>query len=396
MRIGDRHGTPVQLGRTTARIDRRRPRLPYPRPGATRPGGTGGIPGDGGSGTGNPQVPDSPTPKPYLSVLDFGAIGNSVADDRAAFVAALAAGQSEGLPVYAPPGTYGLSGYLSFKPGMHLFGAGPATLLSLGAAGRLLYAWQGGADMSVKMLGLSGTPRWNPSALSDVVLFEAIGVQGLQVADVQFAHALRGLHLSTEGAMNTGVVVERSQFSDCYQGLFTRACRQSTFRQLDIHCHRLGTYRYHGMYVTDDTQDCLYEDILATGAGGYCVHVWGEHPGAPMRNLIFRRVTADCSASGRYPVVMGDPANMLEDVTWEDCTLECGVDKGAAVYWYDNCRNVQMTGLDISGPPGSYTHGGSPQGGGAYPAGCSMSGTYGGGMSKGSVPGVDTSGLVAA
>jgi polygalacturonase len=55
----------------------------------------------------------------YANVMDFGAVGDGVTDDTAAFVAAQVASKD----IYAPPGTYVLNG-LRIQNGVQLIGAG--------------------------------------------------------------------------------------------------------------------------------------------------------------------------------------------------------------------------------------------------------------------------------
>lgn len=58
-------------------------------------------------------------------VRDYGAVGDGVADDRAAILAAIAAAAGE--PVYFPPGTYRLASALTVPDGTTLVGSGMAT-----------------------------------------------------------------------------------------------------------------------------------------------------------------------------------------------------------------------------------------------------------------------------
>ncbi len=50
-----------------------------------------------------------PTFAPVLNIRDFGAVADGVADDTAAFQAALEAGRQQQLPVYLPRGDYRLT-----------------------------------------------------------------------------------------------------------------------------------------------------------------------------------------------------------------------------------------------------------------------------------------------
>lgn len=70
-----------------------------------------------------------------VSVLDFGAVGDGVADDTAAFQAAHDALPANGGKIYAPPGTYKLSTAVTFTKAACLIGAGvKATTLKTSSA----------------------------------------------------------------------------------------------------------------------------------------------------------------------------------------------------------------------------------------------------------------------
>ncbi len=73
------------------------------------------------------RAPGASAPRPvhdrlgeFVSVRDFGAVGDGVADDAPAFAAALAAHEQ----VFVPPGTYRLAAPVDVPPRRHLVGAG--------------------------------------------------------------------------------------------------------------------------------------------------------------------------------------------------------------------------------------------------------------------------------
>lgn len=65
-----------------------------------------------------------------LSVRDFGAAGDGLADDTPAFAAALAGSTM----VYVPPGTYRVTGTITVGHGRTLYGAGNASVIDAGTA----------------------------------------------------------------------------------------------------------------------------------------------------------------------------------------------------------------------------------------------------------------------
>jgi hypothetical protein len=58
----------------------------------------------------------------YVSVIDFGAVGNGIADDTAAFVAAIAASSN----IYVPAGTYEIGSNISITKPVCIYGDGPS------------------------------------------------------------------------------------------------------------------------------------------------------------------------------------------------------------------------------------------------------------------------------
>lgn len=82
------------------------------------------------------------------SVLDFGAVGDGVADDTIAVQAALAYAQTSGKSLYIPSGTYLVSstsggGALNITAGVEIFGDGASSILKLktGSTGMVIYAY---------------------------------------------------------------------------------------------------------------------------------------------------------------------------------------------------------------------------------------------------------------
>lgn len=83
-----------------------------------------------------------------VNVLDYGAVGDGVADDTAAIQAAVNAAQISGQSVYLPAGTYPVtsvngSGAVNISAGIEMFGDGADTIIKLktGATGFVIYGY---------------------------------------------------------------------------------------------------------------------------------------------------------------------------------------------------------------------------------------------------------------
>jgi hypothetical protein len=68
------------------------------------------------------------------NVKDFGAVGNGVTNDAAAFAAAIAAVASTGQPIYVPAGTYVIGSALTSTGHLNMFGDGDKSILDFSGA----------------------------------------------------------------------------------------------------------------------------------------------------------------------------------------------------------------------------------------------------------------------
>ncbi|HEX6014871.1 MAG TPA: glycosyl hydrolase family 28-related protein [Geminicoccaceae bacterium] len=103
-----------------------------------------------------------------ISVKDYGAAGDGVADDSAAFQAALDGHAA----VHVPPGTYRLDAEIQVKPRRRLFGAGrDATVIDARAARAFTFNRNEGAFQVDTLAG----GDWNRSALSAMTIRMAKG-----------------------------------------------------------------------------------------------------------------------------------------------------------------------------------------------------------------------------
>lgn len=93
-----------------------------------------------------------------VSVKEFGAVGDGAADDTQAFLDAIDELRGTGGKVYAPAGTYGLSGSLPLPSDVALVGDGNATKLVLLDTYTLdLITWRGTGDMAPIVYAESGS-----------------------------------------------------------------------------------------------------------------------------------------------------------------------------------------------------------------------------------------------
>jgi uncharacterized protein YjbI with pentapeptide repeats len=100
----------------------------------------------------------------YVSVEDFGAIGNGIADDTAAIQAALDTGKA----IYAPVGTYLISSTLRLAAdGQIFYGAGTG---NVNEPARTIIKWGGSAGGTMLSISNGTTENWQNCTIQDMFL----------------------------------------------------------------------------------------------------------------------------------------------------------------------------------------------------------------------------------
>lgn len=140
-----------------------------------------------------------------VNVRDFGAIGDGVSDDSAAFQAALTAAQARSAAVYVPASSNGyLIGAGLVLDGVGLVGDGPGSMLKLALAGGFALKLTGDAPRvaCLRLLG-PGAETWPQSA--ETVDLGAVALDGVQIAAGARDAMLQDIEVA---ACHTGLAIE--------------------------------------------------------------------------------------------------------------------------------------------------------------------------------------------
>jgi hypothetical protein len=137
-----------------------------------------------------------------VSVKDFGAVGNGIANDTSAFTAALAAADN----VFVPAGTYNITSTISVAAKKCLYGVGFKSNISATIAGAPAISVNGGlpgAGSQVVGIRISGSAQKGLYVTTPNVLIDNISLSGLTATDgFVFVDAFSSTfsNLSTSGA----------------------------------------------------------------------------------------------------------------------------------------------------------------------------------------------------
>jgi hypothetical protein len=174
-----------------------------------------------------------------MSVKDFGAVGDGVADDTAAIQLALNAGQNGA--VYFPTGTYKVSSPLTVKPSTHVFGSGfdaiiktnSATANIFNVSGQYVYISDIAFNSSVPRTGgyyvdiLSGSSRfrieqfWMYNAHSGICVRNTSATVTIARGEILNNVAVTGIGIKLEGGLDVSIRdILMDQAAQIYAGIY--------------------------------------------------------------------------------------------------------------------------------------------------------------------------------
>jgi len=195
----------------------------------------------------------------FVSVKDFGAVGDGVTDDTASFQAALDFQASSGSPIYVPAGEY-LCGSLTYSTRVILFGSAPdrselsgpiSKIIYTGTTGFLFSAAVGGDPYgtvieNIKLFGQgrntaggAGCFQGRTTGSNRNMIFQNVWVENFNFAGFDLPDAFGNQFLGCRfrniapsgGASGAGVWYRRINFSaptattgDLYQGCYFSGC----------------------------------------------------------------------------------------------------------------------------------------------------------------------------
>jgi hypothetical protein len=245
-------------------------------------------------------------PAQALSLRDFGAQGDGQADDTAALLAAVAAAQAQGRPVWAPPGDYKLTGDIVLPSNVTIQGAG----------------------------------MWHTTFVGDAALYPQAAHR------VRFKLAGRDIHLADFAIV--GKLNYRND-DEPNDGIVGAGCADSSVSRIWIEHTKVGVWIYNGtnlrfeglrlrnlladgMNLCVGTSGTVVENSSARGTGDDCFAIWPTVSDQGFTNLspqpgnnVFRRCTGSLPFLANGAAIYGGASNRVEDCLFTDITTGCGV-----------------------------------------------------------------------
>ncbi len=251
-------------------------------------------------------APPSPPPPNTLSPLDFGAGGQGETDDTQALRQCIAEAARRGLGVWAPPGTYRVTGEIAVPDGLDVRGAGMWHTTFIGDPAlyvrperRVTFALNGKNSRLADFAILGHLDYRNDAEPNDGVV--ATHATACHLSNIWVEHTKVGMW-----------------FYGC-AGMVVDGCR---FRNTMA----------DGINLCTHSMDCVVENCTTrnTGDDGFAIwpgafdhsHVQTSPP--PGRNVV-RRCTAELPYLANGGAIYGGADNRIEDCLFSDISAGCGV-----------------------------------------------------------------------
>ena len=264
-----------------------------------------------------------------VNVRDYGAKGDGLTDDTAAFTAALATGS----PVYVPIGRYKIGGTLALSANGVLSGAGPDSVLykpETGGYDNILVPRSGS---TVQDLAFAGDPSPTGKIRGVAVAGGATGVtlQRLTFTGLSFGVKIDGPNANLNLNHLTG--------RDCRTTLYAQNTVDSVFDTLDFIGY--GTNQLdHCIYLSGGLQRDTFRNLTLARGGGYGLQLYG----GTSSGLTFENLAIDAT-QGRWALVVGTG---FSNVTFRNSTLKMGLTTSGLVQ-LGAAQNVLFDGFTAQG-----------------------------------------------
>jgi hypothetical protein len=270
----------------------------------------------------------------FVSVKDFGAVGDGVADDTAAITAAIGSGA---LQIYFPPGTYNTSGghSLNGRNGLQLIGAGVgAAILNITHASNNLFSIGATVTNNLLIEGFTVTStsvvRTGGWVFAVVDAFDSTGtlsnstirdlqimkqVNGLWIAKYQFVNIENVLMYSWVGTSGRGLMIGQTTTSAVNQG------SQCYVKNVQIYGNDLAggvPVLAYGFWI----EDCDAVQMVDSGVGGVITTglvLTANAGGHSPSNHFFVDSVFDATKSGACVTFGG--AGTFQQIMWTGCWI---------------------------------------------------------------------------
>ncbi len=290
-------------------------------------------------------TPTTPTiPGNSINVKNYGAIGNGVADDTAAFRAAIAAATS-GKTIGVPAGTYKISSTIDVKSGITLIGESSALYMPPKGSSTAILDVGGTNNVSISGIKLisDSTNEYTDSLVVGINSSE--GLSDLTITNLRTENLHKGIKIGS-GPTSYRIFINGWTSVGDDQSLYLANVSNSTFNNLNLNCFTRSFYesgyKNHVIYLERGNDGLTFNNIRVSGGTGQSIHMYHEST-VNSKNIAFNHLVLNNPNSG---IVV----KRYNNVTFSDLVGSISSAVGEQEFFVaELADNIKIDGFNVAG-----------------------------------------------
>jgi hypothetical protein len=284
-----------------------------------------------------------------VSVKDFGAVGDGVADDTVAIQAALNAAVGVGLTILVPHGTYKITSTLQWPIDW------PVALVGDGVESTLINYT--GSSSAISMYDAGASTKYIKSSIENLRLSGngSTSTNGINIRQA-YMIGLRNLRINN---FEVGIRIEQTW--DVVLGLVTADGNSQNGLELHTEANAIGCYQCEffnnnrGVYAAG-CRSVLFSNCTFETNTQYGAYVTANNVDSQAESITFHGCYIEGNTTNEIRVILDSGAVSPQSVVIRDCYFVCLSSKATWAVRVDQADHVVVDGCDFSVGSATYAY----------------------------------------
>jgi len=301
------------------------------------------------------EVPSSDATS--LNVLDFGAVGDGIQDDSAAFQRAIDAASAQNVQLLIPASEtpYLIINTLRLRTNTNISGYGATLFMpSVADTRRFIEAPSSDPVTNITLQGLtlesvndrSGTGYHINSFTSNVIGIFLLGAENVQITDVTLNNFRKGLQLAwgAGGRFNRNISIDNLQVHSAGTAFYANTTENLVMTNSLLDASAGSSIWLHSAYISADTRNFLFDNVQFLNSSGGGITIGSSYQNkSHARDITVRNSIVDNVRVGVFVNTLFDNSDVNVEISNVDIT---NYGEGAFSMW--DVSNVRINDVNIS------------------------------------------------
>ncbi len=284
-----------------------------------------------------------------LNVLDYGAKGDGVTDDRAAIQRCIDEAVAGGNQVYVPAGTYLIGSTLSVGSGCYLRGDGSTrTVLTMRPQSSVSWVLSivRQSNVTIRDLGFRSA-----DFADNVGAIWCAGNSGVTLDNIRLTNLFWGIKTGSYSTIGRNYEFSGIVAVNCLRPMYISDLDGGTFKDWNIDAvgyDQTNSNQTHGLYMERNSTNLRFTSCVFRRGSGYGLHLYAESSGNNgSHHIYFKDCTVDAREGRRSIYIDSEFSHVYFDGLY--LPGQAQNDSSAALFRMANPTNIHITGLEAYG-----------------------------------------------